>query len=259
MFEWIWNDKLNCYCARHNSTIRADKNGDVFGGGGGDIPQAPTQPSTAEGVKAWADTMPQVYETQMKYAPQQAAQQVALAQQYAQPMGQAMLAAQSGMYPQTTALQENLAGVATQGMQSQVPDWQREQYLSDVNANLGSNVGSGIGADYVSRGLLQQQQDWQRYYQNLGLSVTGRQPLAQASTPATSDYMSNFTPSGVLGNQQQGYSTMANIYGSQLNAQATQNAAMMNMFGQIGGGAMGGLGTWAASSIRYKKNIKLWA
>lgn len=31
MFKWIWNGQ--CYCAEHNTTIRADKNGDVYGGG----------------------------------------------------------------------------------------------------------------------------------------------------------------------------------------------------------------------------------
>ncbi len=205
----------------------------------------PTAPTTGQSVKDWANALPQIYETQMKYAPLQAQQQVNLAQQYAAPMGQAMQAAQSAMYPKTTALQENLAGVATEGMSSQVPDWMQQAYRSNVNAQLGTNANSPIGADYMSRGLLQQQQDWQRYYQNLGLSVTGRQPLTQAGTPQTSDYMSGFTPGSVMANNASIYGTQAGIYGNQLTYNTNANAQMqryigmgMNMGGAMMGGAM---------------------
>ena len=46
MFKWIWNEKLNCYCAAHNSTIRADKDGDVFGGGGTTIQSSGSSQAT---------------------------------------------------------------------------------------------------------------------------------------------------------------------------------------------------------------------
>jgi len=212
MIEWIWNKKLNCYCAKNNSTIRADKNGDVFGGGG-DPPQAPSQPSTADAVNAWIQGMPQVYQTQMEYAPKQAAQAVELAKTYAQPYGEAMKTAQEALYPGTSAIQEKLANQALTGMDSTIPDWMKQQYQSNVNANLGTNVGSGMSADYVSRGLLEQQKGWNDYYRNLGLSVSGRQPLTQASTPSTTDYMSQFTPNSVMNYMSNGYNTAAGIYG----------------------------------------------
>ncbi len=206
-------------------------------------PQAPTQPTIQSSAQDWASAMPTIYNTQMQYAPLQAAQQVQLAQQYAPQLGQAMQAAQSAMYPKTTALQENLAGQATEGMQSQVPDWMKQQYQSNMNAQLGSNAGSPIGADYMSRGLLQQQQDWQKYYQNLGLSVTGRQPLTQAQAPNTSDYMSNFNPSSAMTANNQAYGTSAGIYGNQLQNQQANQASWMNLIGAgigAGGAAAGG-------------------
>ena len=206
---------------------------------GGNTPQAPTPPTTGQSVQDWANALPQIYQTQLQYAPLQAQQQVELAQQYAAPLGQAMQQAQSGMYPLTTALQEKLAGTATEGMDSQMP---QDQYRSNVNAQLGQNAGSPIGADYMSRGLLQQQKDWQRYYQNLGLSVTGRQPLTQASTPQTTDYMSGFTPGSVMTSNNQNYGTSGSIYGNQLNYQSAQNQAMMNLIGAgigAGGSAYG--------------------
>lgn len=208
----------------------------------------PAQPTTQGSVQDWANALPQIYQTQMQYAPLQAQQQVNLASQYATPLAQAYQSAQSSLYPQTTALQENLASQAAAGMSSDVPDWMKQQYQSNVNAQLGSNAYSPIGADYMSRGLLQQQQNWKQYYQNLGLSVTGRQPLTQASGPQTTDYMSSFTPGSVMQSNNQNYNTAGNIYGSQLNYNSAANAAMLNLIGSgvgaagtmVGGGFTGG-------------------
>lgn len=185
--------------------------------------QQPTQPTTGQSVQDWVNALPQVYQAQQQYAPQQAQQQLDLAQQYSLPLAQVYQNAQSSLYPKTTALQENLADQATQGMNSQVPDWMQQAYRSNVNAQLGQNAGSPIGADYMSRGLLQQQQDWQNYYRNLGLQVTQRQPLIQAQQPMTSDYMSNFNPNAIMSSNNQNYGTAAGIYGQQLGYNTNNN------------------------------------
>ena len=122
-----------------------------------------------------------------------------MAKQYAAPIGEAFRNAQAPMYPETSDLQEQLAGQAAEGMTGQAPEWAQEQYRSDLNAQLGSNVGAPISADYRSRAMMQQTQDWQNYYRNLGLSVAQRQPLAQPQSPQYSNYMSNFTPQSNMG------------------------------------------------------------
>lgn len=226
-------------------------------------PTPPAAPTAGENMQDWIQNYPAMFELQQKYAPMEAQQQVELAQQYAAPLGQAMYAAQKEMYPETSAIQENLAQQSLAGMQSGVPDWQRAQYLSDVNANLGANVGSGIGSDYVSRGLMQQQQDWQNYYRDLGLSTAGRQPLAQPNTPGYSNYASTYTPGQVANTNSQNYGNFSNAYSSMYgaNAQLAGQTYSSNM-GLIGSG-LGMMGTigggFAASSARYKTNIKLWA
>jgi len=51
MFKWKWNEELKCYCTKHNATIRADRNGNVFGGGTTKIESGGTttpQPTEAE-------------------------------------------------------------------------------------------------------------------------------------------------------------------------------------------------------------------
>jgi len=170
-------------------------------GGGTKIESAPTQPSTAEAVKAWAETKPQVYETQLKYAPLEAAQQVQLAQQFAQPLAAAYKTAQETLYPETSALQEQMSGQAATGIESGLSPAEEAQYRSDIGANLGTNAGSPIGAEYTSRNLMLARQGRQDYYRNLGLSLAGRQPLAQPSTPATTNYLGSYTPATALGYQ----------------------------------------------------------
>lgn len=200
--------------------------------------QQPQAPNTGSSVQDWVSALPQIYQAQMQYAPQEAAQHVAIAQQSELPLMQAQYNAQNALYPQTTGLQENLASQANQGMQSGLPSWMTDQYKSDMNAQLGNNAGSPIGADYMSRGLLQQNQNWKQYYQNLGLSVAGRQPLPQPQSAGYSNYMGSFTPGGVMTSNNQNYGTSAGIYGSNLNYQSGQNQAMMNLIGS-GIGAAG--------------------
>ena len=217
-------------------------------------PTPPAQPSTADAIKEWVSSMPEVFRMQQEFAPQEAAQQVQLAQQYAQPMGEAMLSAQKAMYPEEYALRDTLSQQAQAGMQSGVPDWMQQKYIDQMRAQLGEQAGAGIGADYMSRGLLQQQQDWQNYYQNMALSLTGSQPVFGASQPQTSNYMSGFTPQSAMTNSQQGYGSYAGLYGNMYGANAQLGASQNSMWGDIIGGAFGGAGM-AMSSIILKENI----
>lgn len=46
MFKFIWDKELKCYYTEHNSSIKADKNGNVFGGGSTKIQQGGTTTPT---------------------------------------------------------------------------------------------------------------------------------------------------------------------------------------------------------------------
>jgi len=204
------------------------------GGGGTEIVQSTPapQPSTADAINAWVQSMPQVFAEQQRQAPLQAEQQVGLAQQYAEPLAQAYKTAQETLYPQTSQLQETLAGQAAQGATAtEMPDWMRQQYKSDISGQLGQNAGAPIGADYLSRGMQNQLFQQQKYYRDLGLSLAGRQPLSQPAAPATTDYASTFTPGNVMNFMQQGYGTYA------------QSARPLG-FNKGGGASLGFLGQW---------------
>ena len=228
-------------------------------GGGTTInqPATPAAPSTAESIQAWTESMPAVFAEQQRQAPLQAQQQVDLATQYAPQLGAAAKAGQEALYPETSALQEQLAGQASEGMNAQMPDWMQEKYRSDMAANLGSNVGSGIGADYQSTGMLQAQQGYQNYYRNLGLSLAGRQQLASPTMPQTGQYSQGFTPQTVMGNDQQGYNSFAGLYGNMYGANSGLAASQNQMQGQMMGGAMGAVGMGLMmSDVCLKENVK---
>lgn len=172
-------------------------------------PTPPPAPSTAEAIQAYVQSLPALYEAQMKYAPMEAQQQVDLANQYAEPLAQAYQKAQNILYPGTSGLQEQLAAQAKAGINGNVPQGVQDQYRSDLTAQLGENAKSGIGADYVSRNLLNQQQQYQQYYQNLGLSLAGRQPLVNPTTPNYTNQLGNYTPGQGLNYTQGNYGVFA--------------------------------------------------
>jgi hypothetical protein len=185
-------------------------------------------------MQQYVASLPGLYQAQMQYEPQLQQQNLSMLQQYGTQFGEAYKNINEAMYPETAALQEQLANKASTGMNSEVPSWAKDAYRSELNANLGTNVGSGIGADYVSRGMLEQQKNWQDYYSNLGLSVAGRQPLAQGGTTGQTNYAQQYQPGQALGYSASNYGTYAQA------SQPFQQAA------SPGGVNLGILGQWGA-------------
>ena len=229
--------------------------GDLFGGGGGGSSSAPASPTLSGTVSDWASQLPQIYQAQLQYSPLLAQQQVDLASKYVLPLAQQYYNAQKAMYPGTVGLQESLAAQAQTGMGQGLSDAEKAQYRSDLAAQLGTNVGSGIGSDYMSRNMLMQQQNRQDYWRNLALSTAGRQPLTQASGVSTPDYMSNFTPTSAMNYAGQNYGNYANAYTNMYSANQQAQSGIM-------GGLLGAAGSIGAgmmmSSARYKDNVIAW-
>lgn len=211
-----------------------------MGGSKTEIVSAPPAQSVSGQMDDYVKSLPALYEAQMKYDPQLVQQQLELLQQYGLPFAQAYKQANDALYPETAQLQEQMAAQAGEGMSGEVPDWMRQEYQSNLRANLGTNVGSGIGADYMSRGMMQQKQDWQNYYRDLGLSLAGRQPLAQAGVTGQAGWMQQYQP-------QQALNYGANTYGSW----AGSHSAMVhqNPWTQIGAGFAQGAGEGIGQAI----------
>lgn len=208
-------------------------------------PVAPPAPSTADAIKQYVESLPALFAAQQQYAPQEAAQQLQLLQQYGVPMAQAYQQAQDVLYPGTSGLQEQLAQQAAAGMTAQVPDSMRTQYQSDMNAQLGTNVNSGAGADYVSRNLINQQQQYNQYYQNLGLSLAGRQPLVNPQQPNYTNQLGNYQPGQGLQYTSGNYGTFAQA-GKPMVTQNQQGTPNWISGMQAGGSVLQGLGSLGA-------------
>lgn len=210
------------------------------------IPTAAAAPTAAQSAADYAASLPVQYEAALKYQPQfdqlQYEQYAKLAPQYTALYDQL----QKQYYPETYGLQEQLAKQASEAASAtEIPDWMAQQYRNNVNAQLGSNVNSPIGADYVSRGLIDQAQQYRSYYQNLGLSLAGRQPLTSpqyqgSNTNVAANTNANYT------NALQGYGLYNQATRPMMQQQGTPNwiAGM-----QAGGAVLQGIGSMGSAGM----------
>lgn len=227
---------------------------------------------------------------QMAYAPQLAAQQRQL-QELAQPeevaakeaMGETITPEylsqapyQEAQSPLLDKASQQASQIMEQGLTPEEEDYYRDIYASQ----LGTNVGSPIGADYMGRNLLMQQQQRKDYgrqlgtqlgqvqtgleesaisrqlgelgrRQNVGLSMAGmynvpQQPqvgMGNINVPGLqpANAMAGYNFPQVQGAMQQGYGSYAGLYGSMYGANAGLQGSRNQMMGNIIGGGLGGL------------------
>jgi hypothetical protein len=216
-------------------------------------PSTPAAPTTAQNMQDYVNNLPALYDAQLKYSPlfnQQDYEQTAI---YA-PL---MKSIQDQMYPNTSAIPEQIAGIASQGATGELSDAQKSTYQDAFRAEIGNQAGSGMGADYVSRNMQNQQFEQQKYYQNMALSVAGMQPLSQSGS-----YQQAYNPSStysygqVAGDNMSGYGSYAGAYSSMYNTngQLRANVNSVNQgYAQMG---VQGLGSMMMSSIVLKENVE---
>jgi len=158
MYRWIWNNKLNCYCAEHNPTIRADRNGNVFGGGSTSIqsPSPAPAPTTAESIDAYIKGLPQMYQAQLDWSPKLAEQDVGLYEQYLPQLTALTQGLQAQYAPQEAAqqweLQQQYAPLLAQQQQELQQQYQPEAYAAKqlLGGQMTPEYLSGQGAFNVA-------------------------------------------------------------------------------------------------------------
>jgi len=205
-------------------------------------PSAPVAPSTSQSVQDWVANLPAIFAEQQRQAPLEAQQQLDLMKQFGVPLAQAGYDVQKALYPEVTALTEKLATTASQGMDSGLPDWAKQTYQDTYRAQLGDNALSGVGADYMSRGMMQQEKDWRDYYNNLGLTIAGRQPLMQPQAPQTSNYAGSFTPNSVMGYNSTNYQNYSNAYSDMYKSNAGFQGGNNELWAKMIGSGVGAAG-----------------
>jgi len=168
-------------------------------------PPAPPAPSTAQGIQEFVKAQPKLFALQQQQAPLEAQQQLELTQQFAGPMALALRKAQEQLAPQATSLTEQLAGIASNELQGEIPASEQESMLRDFQAAVGPNALSPVAGRDFSRIMSEQRLQRQMAARNLGLSIAGFAPFPQPTTPTFSNFSASLTPGQVLSNRMQGY------------------------------------------------------
>jgi hypothetical protein len=203
------------------------------------VAQVPAAPTYAQSMKDYVDNYPQLFNLQKQYGPQEAQLSLDLLNQYGPELTKYYEEEQKRLTPYTYGLQEQLAKIASEGSQAGIPSALQNSYIDQYRAEVGQNAGSPIGADYVSNNLARTAQDYNQYYQGLGLSLINKIP-AQANTAATPQI--NNTSSGLQGALGYNSANYGNYVQGITNIPYTNGQAKggMNFGGILGGiGQMG--------------------
>lgn len=203
------------------------------------VPAAPTATATASD---FASALPIYYSTALQYEPQMAALEKQINEQ---------------LYPSTAGLQETLAGQANDALTKSVPQWWQDNAQENLKSTLGRNmVYNPLAQEKYGVGLMQANEQYKNYYQNMALSLAQRQTLSGGA-----NLTANYTPTAQMQSTNQNYGTYANAYGNMYNTNAQMANSQMNytnpwvsaasglagnVTGSLSGGYFGGLGQkWA--------------
>jgi hypothetical protein len=199
-------------------------------------PETPQAPSLSQQIQDYIGSLPSILQAQQQYGPafeqQNLATQKTFAPQYKQ--------LQDSLYPELAGLRDQLFSQATVGAQNGgMPEYMRNQYLDQFRAEVGANNGSGIGADYISRRMLNQAETYKQYNQNLGLSMIGAQPLYQAGQAGQSfNANAGYNAGTALNYGAQTYGNYVGAYGSMYGSNAALTKSNNEFYGKmIAGGA----------------------
>ena len=177
-------------------------------------PAPPAAPSYGSTMKDYVENYPQLVALQKQYGPEMAQLEYENQSLYSPQYAALQKQMNEQLYPQTAGLQENLASQANIGMSQGLPDDMRQQYVSDFNAGLGMNANAPIGISDRNVALTKLNEQWKNYYQHLGLSAAGRQPLAQGGQAGSVDTGAGLQ--GALNYAQGNFGTTMQGYNSSL-------------------------------------------
>lgn len=163
-------------------------------------PKAPEAQSLASQLQDYINAQPQLFKLQQEQAPQEAALQLQLLQQYGADLGLAQRQAQEAVNPELTALQNQLfqeglnrLGQAQTGLTDDLKNLYKENFQSQVY-----DPSSRIGADAVSKSLLGADIAYRNDATNLGLSLAGYQPIGQPYAPTVTNQLAGLSAGNAL-------------------------------------------------------------
>jgi hypothetical protein len=208
--------------------------------------QPAPQPTAGDNLAEQIRLQPELLAARQQYDPQFNQLDFEALKTYTPLVNDLMAQEQQRLSPNQYALNEDLARQALEGSKADLPALMKQSALDTYRSEIGSNVGSPIGAEYTSRNLAQLGEQYRNNYQNMGLSLLNKFPTQAQSA----------TPQGAQSFSQQ---SMGNALNSNINAYGAYNNAMANSFYQpaprSGGfnttGALGGAATGAMAGSMF--------
>lgn len=207
------------------------------------VVSVPSPPSMSQNISEYIQNYPKLFELSKQYGPQEAQLGLDLLKQFGPQYDAYESQQQKELTPYTYDLQESLAKLAGENMNADLPGKLRETYLDQFRSEIGPNVGSGIGAGYVSDNLARASEGYRNYYQNLGLSLINRVPVGSVSPtiPQFSNPVGNYGFGDLQGYNAQNYGNYVNALISQPFIYGPQGSgkSRFNTTGALTGGAQG--------------------
>lgn len=215
---------------------------------GGQSTPAPTQayqpapaPTAGQSLEEQIRLQPQLLAARQKYDPQFNQLDYEQLSKYTPLINDLMKAEQQRLSPNQYALNESLAKQALEGSQADLPSLMKQSALDTFRSEIGSNVGSPIGAEYTSRNLAQLGEQYRNNYQNMGLSLLNKFPTqATSATPQGAQSFSASNLNSAYGNQVQGYGAYQNALANSYYMPAPAGGGF-NTMGALGGGLSGAI------------------
>jgi len=207
-------------------------------------PNPPAMPTVGESMQDYIKNMPDMYNLQKEYAPKYAADEFENYQRYMPAYTKVQDDMNRELYPEMFEQRDALSAKATEYMEQGMPDWAREEARDIYSANLGTNAGSPIGADYMSTGMMQENEKWKQYGDNLAGNLAGRAPMTSPYQFQGKDLTGGYDFGNIYQGAQQNYGNYSNAY-SNMYATNQKQAGQVNpawgMAGMLGGGMLGGM------------------
>jgi len=184
---------------------------------GGAVNAVPKPPTLSEILSQYVSVLPQLIQAEGQYGPQMAQNELNLTKQFTPQFNDLFQAEEQRLYPNTASLQELFAGQAAQGSQEGLSPALLRQYSDFFNANLGSNIGSPIGAGAISKNLIELQEARKDQFRNFGLSLLGRLPAYNPAQVPGGQVTGGFNFGGAVDTALQGYSPFVSATSGLLN------------------------------------------
>ncbi len=259
MFKFIFDKKYGFYFATHDITIRADKNMNVYGGGGGTTIQQPSTPSigatTRQAIEAEIEALPKRFETELEFRPKFAELDVETLERFSPRIlelgrtgAREERALQEELFPEEVGVERKLGQQILGSIDEGIPEDVEGEFLERFRAEeaRAGRLGSPVGSVNVSRKLAGLSEGMRAQRVSEALSFANRVPVLGSTgvpRPQAQPTLTGQTVAPALGFASSIFNTQANLAAQQANINLQSKGQNLSLIGAglgAAGTALGG-------------------